>query len=232
MRDTFFQKGFTLIEIIVAIGIFSLLSMGCYLTARGVISSRDRIIYNSDKIREFSRGFRIIDDDFKHIIVRGILDENGGLNPSYEKNPNDYENMAIEFSRTGYRNPLYLKRSKIIRVAYSVSDDLEEKQLISLGFSEEEAKKLKDGKHLIRYVWPVLDRGDDNEPVMQLILKNIESFDVEYFNDEKNWLPDWPLTTNEDDQNVIPSALKIKITDKDKRYFERIFTRNPIIEKK
>jgi len=221
------QCGFTLIEVIVAIGIFSVLSVGSYRVVNGIVNAQERISQHSENVREISRAIRIIESDFQHIIDRKILDENGDQLASYLADPKDYKSNKIEidFTRNGLRNPIFSKRSEVVRVSYGYQNKIDRDDLGGLDLSDYEEINHKNSGYIFRYVWPVLDRGNNIQPDKQLLLSNISSFEIQYYDNNGEWISTWPPLTNiEQKISEIPYAIKIIIMKNEKIFIERVFS--------
>lgn len=222
-----YQNGFTLIEVIVAIGIFSVLSFGSYRILNGILGIQDRLSLHSEEIREISNAVRIIESDFRQIVDRKIIDDDGNNLAAYVTNTESYgkDVSLIEFTRQGARNPLLSKRSEIIRIGYGYLDEIDEDTTLDFEFSEITKKDPIQNGYLVRYVWPVLDRGNDNKPVIQLLMKDISSLEIEYLDRDKNWSSEWPpLSQNGVKKSDIPYAVKVTINDKKIGEIERVFS--------
>lgn len=210
--------GFTLVEVIVAIGIFSILSVGCYRIVNGIINAQERVNTHSEKLREISRAIRIIESDFQQIIDRKIIDNNGNLLSAYITDLQSFTNEKIkaEFTRTGYRNPLFSKRANVVRVSLGYQDEMDQ--------ADYKTNIDKESGYLIRSIWPVLDRGNNNEPEKQILLAGVLSLDFEYLDANENWISEWPpLGTASQKSSDIPYAIKLKITMDGDFTIERVF---------
>ncbi|MEX2327123.1 MAG: type II secretion system minor pseudopilin GspJ, partial [Pseudomonadales bacterium] len=76
----------------------------------------------------------------------------------------------LEFTRTGWNNPLQLPRSNLQRVAYSLD---------------------ADGR-LLRHIWLVLDRAEDTVPVTQVLLAEVADFRINLLTSTGQTTSSWP----------------------------------------
>src|SRR5690606_5322709 len=214
------------VEVIVAIGIFSLLSVGSYRVVNGMISAKEKISLHSEKMHEISRAVRIIESDFTQIIDRKVLDENGLMLPSFSTSMTNYQddNVEIDFTRVGYRNPLFMKRSEAVRISYGYQDYLEDEDFINSAYDDGSVKNNNKNGYLMRYIWPVLDRGRDSLPRKQIVLEGISSLSAEYYASRNECISIWPPLDNPNNASAdIPYAIKIKISMEDDFIIERVF---------
>jgi general secretion pathway protein J len=143
--------GFTLLELMVAIAVFAVLGLmssqllGNIVRQHGVLEDRGK------QLIDLQRAMGIMQRDIGQIVARKIRDQYGDSLGAIIIG----EELPLEFTRTGWRNPLGHQRSNLQRVAYAVSEG-----------------------NLYRYYWPVLDRSPDTEPLEQLMLEGV--LDVEF----------------------------------------------------
>ncbi|WP_413691592.1 type II secretion system minor pseudopilin GspJ [Psychromonas sp. KJ10-2] len=120
------NQGFTLVEILVAIAIFAMLSFAAYQILQGVLRSGEISREHDQNLKEIQRGMLLIERDFVQMVARtsrteGTDDEDlqvlyagdGILDSEYE---------GIEFNRLGWFNPLnLLPRSQCVTCWLSCS---------------------------------------------------------------------------------------------------------------
>lgn len=148
------ERGFTLLELLVSISIFSVLGLGAYQLLQTVISSHERVRSGVDTYTEMNLALGMIQRDFSQFVSRPVRDEYGELLPPILFEGQDY---AVEFTRGGWRNPAGRPRSRLQRVAYLI--DYEEETLT-------------------RVFWDVLDRAEDSEPYSQVLMHGISDFQI------------------------------------------------------
>ena len=146
--------GFTLLELLVSISIFSVLGLGAYQMLDTVVDSHDRVRQTADSYTRMNLALTIIQRDMTQLVTRPVRDEYGEPLPPLVLGDEDY---VVEFTRTGWANPASRQRSRLQRVAYS------------LDFEEEK---------LTRHFWTVLDRAEDSEPRSQVLLEGVTDFRV------------------------------------------------------
>ena len=205
------QQGFTLIEVVIAISIFAMLGFGSYKVVHGLSVARDSITKNSEELRQFASAMSIINRDFTQLSPRKIQDESGKDIPAFDTH-GDY---LVEFTRVGVQNPLMVKRAKVARVAYRFSEELDKDELKQIENNKSILGAVGDGKqgYLLRYVWPVLDRGSDQEPQMQVILVAVNNLEFEYLDEKNKWIDEWPPSAVAGNVSLtdLPYAIKLKI---------------------
>lgn len=191
------SKGFTLIEILIAIAIFAVLSLAAYQILQGVLRSGEISKSHDEKLIEIQRGMLLIERDFLQMVARksrlsGVDSEN--LKAFYVgQRVLDSESEGIEFNRLGWTNPLnQLPRSNILRVGYRVQD----KQL-----------------QRVYFLYPDVVSKEDAE--QQVILNDIETLSFRFWNN--GWVTNWDVA------NTIPTGIEITIVSENYGEFKRVF---------
>jgi len=178
--------GFTLVEVLVAIAIFAMLGLAANQMLRTVIRSHDATQASATRMHDVTRALAVIERDLSQVVYRGIRDEYGDPKPALEMGLDDY---LIEFTRTGWRNPLFRPRGDLQRVAYAFDDG-----------------------RLVRHFWRVLDRAEDGEPVTQVLMEDLESVRVAGFDIAGEAADTWPQVT--EDAESLPVAIEVILSSK------------------
>lgn len=170
-RQPFRQHGFTLLELVVVIGVFSVFAAMAYGGLDKVMLARKRIEQSLNRTSEYQRAYQRLRSDFENAAPRGIRDTDGQL-----KAPFTYDGYSkrIEFTRGGWANLLSLPRASLQRVGYFLDDS-----------------KLEN-KTLVRRTWPVLDRAPQTTPVDIVLLENVEEMKWRFLDKNQTWQDAWP----------------------------------------
>lgn len=159
------HAGFTLLELLVALAIFSLIAVMAYGGLETVLNQQAQTEVNAEGLATLQKTYLLMQRDIEQAVPRAIRDEFGD-----EQGPL-VGTTLFQLTRGGWNNPVNQPRSSLQRVGYS----LEEGQLI-------------------RYAWMVLDRAQDSKPVRQPLTDDIESMKVRYLDNTGNWQEQWPPT--------------------------------------
>lgn len=182
------ENGFTLLELLIAISIFSVLSVMAYAGLKTVLDAREANDKVAARIAASQLAMLRLSNDLRQTVNRNIRDE-FGASVSSMLTQQAGEN-ALEWTRMGYSNPAKLKRSNLQRVSYKLVED-----------------------KLIRVTWPVIDRAQGTEASESTLLSEIESLEWRFNVKANNWESSWPPTgvaaTN------LPRAVEVKITFSD-----------------
>ena len=167
------QTGMTLIELLVALAIFAVMTSSMFIAFDSFQKTKEVTELDAERLKKYQIAFNIISRDMQQMAPRAIRDEFGSEAPLYAFRAES--DNAIEFSRFGWnRSPFSkVRRSEIQRVAYYIEE-----------------------KKLMRASWRVLDRAEDSTPVRTELLDNVEELKfVFFFQDKQNkWQEDitWP----------------------------------------
>jgi general secretion pathway protein J len=195
-QSTGHDSGFTLIEMMIAIAIFTLLSLGAYQVLQGVLRSDEISRERGDALKQLQRAMVIVERDFQQMNARNNRsdDSQTAMPLQAGKFMFDSDEDGIAFTRSGWRNPLSkLPRSSLQRVIYRVKD-----------------------AHLERLSYVYLDPAVGEDPKRKLILENVEAMTFEFYH-EKKWAETWS------NKKALPDGVKITLTLKRFGEVERVF---------
>ena len=160
------NHGFTLIEVLIALAIFSVMSVMAYGGLKSVLNARNGTERAAERLTELQMAFMLIQQDMQHMAPRSIRSEfYGDKEKALEVDTGlDY---LIAFTRGGNSNPRRPQRSGLYRVAY----------------------QLEDGE-LRRLVWPTLDRASGNVPQKMVLLHGVSDITPSFLDEQ--WSSTWP----------------------------------------
>jgi general secretion pathway protein J len=162
------QMGFTLLELLVAMAIFSFLATAMFTGVRQIVLEREILLEQIESLTDLQRAVRYLNNDFSQLQLRAVRDELGrDTIASLSSDPS--QDLAIRLSRNGWRNPAFAPRGTLQRVQYRLED-----------------------KVLIREYWPSMDNVLGLEPRTVELLQDVEEFEMAYLNNELEWIADWP----------------------------------------
>lgn len=182
------QRAFTLIEIVIAIGIFSLLALAANAMLTNVNSSSEVSAKREAQFEQLQRAMIIIERDFLQIQARIPRTQGIENNLVITGGEFEFESEAygIGFVRGGWRNPqMRLKRSSLQNVAYRLQEN-----------------------RLERLHTNYVDAVIGTEPKVRVLLEGVSDFHVEVLRELSTEL-DWSDTIPDVD---LPIAIAITIT--------------------
>lgn len=193
------QRGFTLLELVVAIAIFGLMSVMAYGGLNSVLNTRDHADRQADRLAEVQKAFTIIGRDIEQTLNRPVRDNYGTeMLPLLGSGDGA---ILLELSRSGRRNPMGQLRSSLQRVAYRLAE-----------------------KELRRQSWAVLDRSVDSEPQGSRLLTRVKAVELRFMDKGQQWQPQWPsVSAAPGAAPTLPRAVEITLDLEDWGRLSRIF---------
>jgi general secretion pathway protein J len=186
------QRGFSLIELLVALAVFATMAALAYGGLDSIARTRAQLGRQQDAFRDLMRGVGLIERDLRQAIARPVRGNYGEPLPALTGN-----SAHIEFTRTGFANPQAEPRSNLERVLYEFDDDA-----------------------LKRGVYPVLDRAPGTAPKLATLRGNVDTFRLRYLDASNHWGDTWPplgeATTGAPDLLThLPRAVEFRIGTRD-----------------
>ena len=186
-----YNQGFTLLELMVAVAVFSIMAAIAYDGLNNVLIAKTHTEQQAEKLYELQKAVNWLTRDIEQIVSRGVRDEYGEfLKPVVG---NEFEGYFLEFTRGGWRNPANQPRSHLQRVAYGVRDE-----------------------KLIRLYWRVLDRAEDSKPLENVLMEGVKEVKVRFLTSSDEWQTSWPAQALGTQQpELMPRAIEVNIETKE-----------------
>lgn len=162
------SNGFTLIEVLVAMAIFGVLTILAYMSLGQTLESADMLTERMDRLQAIQRTMRYLSNDLNSASPRPVRSELGDtyLPAVMVSAANDF---ALAVTHGGWSNPAGLPRSTQQRSVYL----------------------LEDGK-LFRVYYNVLDATYANNAISTEILDGVERLEFRLFQDNGQVTNQWP----------------------------------------
>ena len=147
------QQGMTLLEVMVALSIFSVIGLASYQVLSSVMAANLAVQNSAGSLDRVQKSYAQIERDMEQLVVRSVRSSVESIS---EPLIISEQGQQIEFTRGGRANPLQLSRSELLRVRYDI------------GLSTHDSADKQT--YLRRLSWPALDRSIDDKPLIQLLL--------------------------------------------------------------
>jgi general secretion pathway protein J len=162
------QRGFTLVEILVASAIAAILATMAFTAMSQAMQNRERVREAQARVVALQYTIRTLVQDFSQLAPRPVRMRVGeGYEAAVEARRDTYSQVVL--TRAGWGNPAGVQRSSLQRVRY----------------------ELRDGT-LYRDYWLVLDAQPDPAPLPRALLTGVTGFSLRYMNDGRQWQDTWP----------------------------------------
>ena len=177
--------GFTLLELLIALFVFTILSMIMVGGLHSVTTSSAATEKRAERLADLQIALTLISRDFEQIVNRPISVTNGTEN-AFIGYP-----QSVYFTHGGLANPLgQLRRSTLQRTNYFL-----------------------EGDKLIRVTWPVLDYSAKIKADQRVLLTGVSSLRFQYLDEKNRFADKWPPA--DQPQAVLPKGIRIIITLRD-----------------
>lgn len=206
------RRGFTLIEVLIAMAITAFVSVLSYQTLSTAITGIESARDASERLHEINRAFTVMSRDIRQITNRPVVDEFGQLASAVSGGP--LARDPLRLTRSGWHNSTGAPRSTLQRIAY----------------------RLEDGE-LLRLTYPVLDRTTAIEPVETVLLDRVDALEFRFLPtindlevdrsqtiDRRFWQENWLAEVGFTNQLIAPpAAIEMRITLADWDELERLY---------
>lgn len=191
--------GFTLLEMVVAIGIFAVIAAISYGSLNNFLDARAQIDERREDIQALQTAMALMEMDFRYAVDRGVRDQFGDTEAAFVAG-GDGVPAAGELLRMTTAQPAAGTggNHQIKRVAW----------------------RLNDGG-LSRVTWRVLERDIDSPEYERLLLESVEGIDFTYFSfnqgDELETSEEWLEGTG------LPAGIEVRFNVTGYGEFRRVF---------
>lgn len=191
--------GFTLLEMVVAIGIFAIIAVISYSSLVQFIDTRETIESRHEELAALQMTMTLIGRDARFMINRPVRDSYG-----------DEEAMLLS------GESLALAESEFFRLTTSHPDP----RIGLASRSQRVGWRLQDGD-LQRVRWDVLDRDEDSKEYIRTVLTGVSIAEVRYY----TFSEDGELETTDewDIASSLPAGIEFLLTMDSGKEYRRVF---------
>ncbi len=191
------QRGFTLLEVMVALGILAFVVISTHQILDSTTKAKDASDEKIAELNGLQTTFRLMDQDFSQMTKRAVRNESGDVQEYYllaGRYVLESQYDGIAFVRDGWINPInLLPRSELQAVGYRVIDD-----------------------NLERVYRVYVDQLDNMEPRVQQVLENVEELKFEFLDSDNKWQEQWEV-------KALPKAVAVTLQQIEAEPIRRVF---------
>lgn len=193
------KRGFTLIEVLIALAIFAILATITSTVLFNSLNMRKRINVQTKRLEALQLTVTLMQRDIAQFANRAIRTDNMQLIPSFVGNTD-----SIELTRGGNINPnSQEKRSTLKRIAYVCRN-----------------------QQLIRRSWSALDPVNYPKAQEKTLLSGLKKCQFSYLNATLQTLPNWLANTQDRDnktQVLLPHLIQFHLLLANNANFDYLF---------
>ena len=179
-------KGFTLLEVLVAIAILSVMSVMSYSGFEQVSLARERMEQHAETLSRLQMAYSVIKKDLEQVVNRRVRGPQGNVKPAMLSPPNaDLQIALVANNRASFQNSD--TGSRLQYVEYHLED-----------------------KSLRRMQYEVLDQANNSAGISSTLLTDIESMEFQFFHGGL-MEPFWPKA-NAGPFMDLPTAIEVTFT--------------------
>jgi general secretion pathway protein J len=196
-------RGFTLIELMVAIFITAIVFAMGYGAINQALNNKGAIEDNQERLLAVQTTMRLMSQDFGQLAARPVRDPTGNSWSPVLKSGQTTQ-PYLTFTKGGWANPAGVQRPALQRVSY-----------------------ILENKTLRREHYPVLDALLSTQSVKRELLTGVKSVQFRYMDVNRQWKDQWPAAGLAGDPNVNlrsrPVAVEVTIELDDWGKVRRVF---------
>jgi general secretion pathway protein J len=188
-------RGFTLIEVLVALAILALIGVLAYRAMAALADGEARLAAETSRWTTLDAFFARVEADLRAAVPRSVR-HGAGRDPAFAANVDASGNAVFTLTRAGSEfgdEPGTAGQ----RVGYQMRGDTVE----------------------IAY-WPALDNVATAKPVVYPLLPDVAQFRVGYLSHDGRWIAQWPVLGESD----VPTAVRVELLLADGAHVERWIT--------
>lgn len=199
------QRGFTLLELLIASIIFAIMAVMAYGGLANVMDNSKASQTALKRLQQIQQSVSVLNRDLLQILPRAVRDEYGNVQPALSAG-NNIDNL-VEFTRGGRVNPANLLRSTLLRVAYRFDDE-----------------------KLLRLQWPQLDNAPGIEAKQTTLIDDVENVSIRFLDQNGEWQEQWPPLNSDGGTNAGnstgPTAIEVVLQLNDWGEIRRLYAMN------
>lgn len=210
------KKGFTLLEILIALAVTAFVAAAAYAGMTTVIAGVESTREVAERTASINRALAVMSRDIRQFVDRGVRDEFGQEQPGLSGGR--LARFPLTLTRAGWHNSAGHARSSLERVSYVFEDE-----------------------SLWRLRYPVLDRAGGAEPARVLLLEDVASVELRFLRDiaalragnatlvdTQDWEASWIADVSSPGMGMAgPAALELRLELIDVGLLTRLYALPP-----
>ena len=196
------SRGFTLIEVMTALLVLSLLALMSYRGLGAVLDAREHVKQETDKWRHVAAFFARFERDVELAAPRPVRTA-GGFAPAWLGVPT----VSAPTAMTGAAGTANLEFSR-----FASTEGIDTARRIGY--------RLNGKNEIELWLWPGLDVAPGRLPERYPVLSGVKTFELQYLNPSLAWVDAWPVSPTD---LPLPRAVRLRVVLASNEEIVRIF---------
>ena len=168
-QSTARQSGITLLELLIVITIFSIMSAAAYSGLQNSLKAEENFSASMKDLEAVQMSLTLFQRDIMQLSPRAIRDAFGDNEAAIVL----FNGQDLFFTRGGNFSSLKLDQTELTRVAYSLQDE-----------------------QFIRSHWRHLDSTQGDQPLRASLLSKVTNLQIRILDQNNIWHLDWPISAS------------------------------------
>lgn len=197
------HQGLTLIELLVATAVFTIVAVAAYSGLISVLEAREHTDRRADRLAAVQRTVDRLAEDLQQSLPRSVRTDLRGQGHALTDGPDPRD--VVRVTRGGWPNPAGLDRATLVRVHWRLEDD----------------------GRLVR-IWQTRPDAVAGTPTTRrLQLTDVERVETRFLDAAGDWQERWPADMAAQRSDELPQAVEITLVVADWGVIERLFALAP-----
>lgn len=197
------SRGLTLIELLVAVAVFTIVAAAAYSGLITVLETREHTDRRAERLAAVQRTVDTLGDDLRQGLPRSVRTDLRGQGHALTDGPDPRD--VVRVTRGGWLNPADLDRSTMLRVHWRLEDD----------------------GRLMRSWQTRPDAVAGTPTTRRLQLTDVERVETRFLDAEGEWQERWPVDLTARRSDELPQAVEVTLELDDWGVIERLFALAP-----
>lgn len=194
--------GLTLVELVVAIAVFTIIAAAAYAGLISVLEARDHAERRAERLAAVQYAVDALGEDVRETVARAVRTDIRGEGHAVTGGPDGRDVLLV--TRGGWPNPADLDRGNLLRVHWQLEDDT-----------------------LQRSWRDRLDAVVGTPETRRTMLEDVDDVAVRFLGGDGEWRDDWPEGAPEQAADEVPRAIEVTLELGDWGEIERLFAIAP-----
>ena len=168
-QSTAKQPGITLLELLVVIAVFSIMSAAAYSGLQNSLKAEENFSASMKDLEAVQMSLTLFQRDIMQLSPRAVRDAFGDNEAAIVL----FNGQELVFTRGGNFSSLKLDQTELTRVSYSLQDE-----------------------QFIRSHWRHLDSTQGDQPLSASLLSKVTNLQIRVLDQNNLWHLDWPISDN------------------------------------